>query len=82
MIQPASPPDKPRRTVDKPKPKPRPTTHAWRATGILIPDPFGNGRAVRDFVCTRCNERRGVVDGLTPDAMRELLRDMRCRCRP
>jgi len=76
-------PDKPRRTVEKPKPKPKPFTHAWRPTGIVIADKRGDGYAgVRDFVCMRCKERRGVVEGLSPEVMKELLKDMACRCRP
>jgi hypothetical protein len=76
-------PDKPKRTVEKPKPKPRPINHAWRPTGIVIPDKRGDAYAgVRDFICMRCKERRGVVEGLSADVMKQLLQDMSCRCRP
>jgi hypothetical protein len=76
-------PDKPRRTTERPKPKPKPFTHAWRPTGIVIADERGpDYRGVRDFICTRCNERRGVIEGLSPEVMKALLKDMRCKCRP
>lgn len=75
-------PDKPRRTVEKPKAKPRPFVHAWRATGIVIPDKRDGYPGVRDFICTRCKERRGVVEGLSDNVMKQLLKDMKCRCRP